>query len=102
MFLSFYVLKNFQDLVMALQVLVMTFACGPLINFFFWLCVGWKMGLYLMVGAFFPWLQNFWSLCFVCVCVTLHKGKGLWVWKRGGEKEGGAFACAFLFFFLGV
>jgi hypothetical protein len=48
---------------------------------------------------FFSITPKLLELVFVCVCVTLHKGKGLWVWKRGGEKEGGAFACAFLFFF---
>jgi hypothetical protein len=69
MFLFCYVFKNFKDLVMALQVLVMTFACGPLIHFFFWLCVGWKMNLYSMVGTFFfHGSKTFGACVFVCVC----------------------------------
>lgn len=97
MFLSFYVFLNFQALVMALQVLVMTFACGPFILFFFCLCVGWKMSLYLVVGTFFSMAPKLLELVFFVCDITLGKGSlGL----EGGEgKKRGAFACAFLFFF---
>ncbi len=73
-FFFFYVFKNFQALVMALQVLVMTFACGASYSFLFVFVCGME-NEFILIGwdFFFPWLQNFWSLCFcVCVCVTLH------------------------------
>lgn len=99
MFLFFYVFKNFQALVMALQVLVMTFACGPLILFFFCLCVGWKMSLYSMVvGTLFSMAPKLLELVFLCV-VWHYIRERAFGFQRGEGKRGGALACAFLFFF---
>ncbi len=84
---------------MALQVLVMTFACGPLIVFFFCLCVGWKMSLYLVVGIFSPSLQNFWSLC-LCVCVWHYIRERAFGFGRGeGKKRGELLHVHFCSFF---